>query len=155
MPFQPRFSSVLVLAVVTAVGLSRVTTISLVTALPINVCVAFFLWIVYYSWIYPYYISPLSVIPTVPGSPLWGHILTIATNEVGVPQRNWHETHGPIVRYFYAFGIERVSIADEEALHRILIKNPYNYPKPPPVKNWMSSILGEGVLLADGDVHAK
>lgn len=32
-------------------------------------------------------------------------------------------------------------------------RNPYNYPKPVRAKLWMVRILGEGVLLAEGDEH--
>lgn len=40
-----------------------------------------------WSWIYPFYLSPLKDIRTVPGFPLWGHFRAIITQEVGVPQR--------------------------------------------------------------------
>ncbi|KAI0126632.1 cytochrome P450 78A3 [Xylariales sp. AK1849] len=105
------------------------------------------------SWIFPFYISELRHVPTVPGFPLWGQFLEIITNECGVPQRNWHQEHGPIIRYFFPFGAERLSIADDEALKQMTVRNPYNYPKPVRAKLWMVRILGEGVLLAEGQEH--
>ena len=109
--------------------------------------------IVYSSYIYPFYISKLRHVPTVPGFPLWGQFFEIITTECGVSQRKWHQEHGPIIRYFFPFGAERLSIADDKAIHQMTVKNPYNYPKPVRAKLWMVRILGEGVLLAEGSEH--
>lgn len=101
------------------------------------------------------YISPLRKVPTVSGFPLWGQFFDIINNEVGVPQRKWHAEHGQIVRYFFPFGAERLSIAQDDAIKQITVRNPYNYPKPLRAKLWMVRILGEGVLLAEGDTHVR
>jgi cytochrome P450 len=108
---------------------------------------------IYQSYVYPFYISQLRHIPTVPGYPLWGQFIEIITTECGVSQRKWHEKHGPTIRYFFPFGAERLSIADDKAIHQMTVKNPYNYPKPVRAKLWMVRILGEGVLLAEGSEH--
>ncbi|KAI4861506.1 cytochrome P450 [Hypoxylon rubiginosum] len=109
--------------------------------------------VVWLSWIYPFYISELRHIPTVPGFPLWGQFFEIISQECGIPQRAWHKQLGPIIRYHFPFGAERLSIADDEALKQMTVKNPYNYPKPVRAKLWMVRILGEGVLLAEGQEH--
>ena len=110
---------------------------------------------VFWSWLYPFYVSPLRHVPTVPGFPLWGQFKDIITREVGVPQRDWHKRHGSIIRYFFPFGYERLSIADDDALRHLTVHNAYNYPKPLRAKLWMLRILGEGVLLAEGDEHIR
>ena len=112
-------------------------------------------YIIYQSWIYPFYVSPLRSVPTVPGFPLWGHTLPIITEEVGVPQRRWHKEQGPILRYFLFFGQARLSVIDDDALKQITVKNPYAWQKPPISKNFLVPILGEGVLLAEGDAHVQ
>ena len=112
-------------------------------------------YIIYQSWIYPFYISPLRFVPTVPGFPLWGHLIATATEEVGVPPRRWHEQHGPILRYFGAFGRSRLSVIDDEALKQITVRDPYIWPKPPVFKEFMVPILGEGLLVAEGDTHIQ
>lgn len=109
--------------------------------------------LVWRSWIYPYYVSELRHVPTVKGFPLWGQFLDIITEECGVPQRRWHQSHGPVIRYFFPFGAERLSVADDDALKHMTARNPYNYPKPLRAKLWMMRILGEGVLLAEGEEH--
>ncbi|KAI9661934.1 MAG: hypothetical protein M1821_009174 [Bathelium mastoideum] len=113
------------------------------------------LWIIYRSFIYPFYQSPLRHIPTVPSVPLWGHFFQIITSEVGVPQREWHRRHGSIVRYFFPLGIERLSITDDEAIKQVTVHDCYKYAKPTRVQDWMASILGRGVLLVDGREHMK
>ncbi|KAK0730373.1 cytochrome P450 [Lasiosphaeris hirsuta] len=123
---------------------------TVVSALATAVPLYLFVWM---SWLYPLYFSELRRVPTVPGNPLWGQFFTIIMEECGVPQRRWHKEHGPIIRYFFPFGAERLSIADDEALKHMTVKNPYNYPKPVRAKLWMVRILGEGVLLAEGQEH--
>ncbi|TDZ13448.1 Cytochrome P450 monooxygenase FUM15 [Colletotrichum spinosum] len=109
--------------------------------------------ILWQSYIFPFYISEMRTIPTVSGFPLWGQFFDIISREVGEPQREWHQEHGPIIRYFFPLGAERLSIADDEALKHMTVRNPYNYPKPVRAKLWMVRILGEGVLLAEGQDH--
>ena len=115
--------------------------------------IGFVIYTIYWSYLYPFYLSPLKIVPTVPGNPLWGQFFTIIQNEVGTPNREWHNTHGPIVRYFFPFGSERLSIADDDALNHMCNRNPYNFPKPDRARQWMTRILGDGVLLAEGNPH--
>ncbi len=117
--------------------------------------VGLMVYLVYWTYIYPFHVSPLRKVPTVPGFPLWGQFFTIIKHEIGVPNREWHLKYGPIIRYFFPFGAERLSIADDDALNHMCIKNPYNYPKPDRAKQWMVRILGEGVLLAEGNPHKQ
>ena len=79
----------------------------------------------------------------------------IIAEEAGVPQRRWHKQHGPIIRYFLVFGRERLSVIDDEALKQITVKNSYTWIKPQGYRNMMGSILGNGVFLAEGDIHAQ
>ena len=115
-------------------------------ALVVHICV-------WRSWYYPYHVSELRHIPTVPGYPLWGQIFEITTQECGVPQRQWHEKYGPMVRYFFPFGSERLSVTDATALSRITGERSRQYPKPWRVRQWMGRIFGNGLLLAEGDEH--
>ncbi|KAK4673346.1 hypothetical protein QC763_111120 [Podospora pseudopauciseta] len=120
------------------------------TALAAAIPFYLFVWL---SYLYPIYFSELRHVPTVPGNPLIGQFFTIITEECGVPQRRWHKELGPIIRYYFPFGAERLSVADDEALKHMTVKNPYNYPKPVRAKLWMVRILGEGILLAEGTDH--
>ncbi|KAK4252240.1 cytochrome P450 [Corynascus novoguineensis] len=112
-------------------------------------------WMIWRGWLYPTYFSELRHVPTVPGFPLWGHIIPVISEECGIPQRRWHRQHGPIIRYFFPLGCERLSVADDKGIRHLTVKNAYNYPKPLRAKLWMVRILGEGVLLAEGPEHAN
>lgn len=70
-----------------------------------------------------------------------------------MPQREWHQKYGSIIRYYFPFGAERLSVVDDDAIKQMTIRNPYNFPKPVRAKLWMVRILGEGVLLAEGQTH--
>lgn len=152
-PFRPRFIPVMMVSTLTAGVLSRITSLSTAAAVVLMYSVAISAYVIYWSWIYPYYVSPLRHVPTVPGNPLYGQLFDIIENEVGVCQRGWHKKYGPIVRYFFPLGTERLSIADDAALRQMTVKNPYNYPKPVGARKWMTRILGEGILLAEGNAH--
>ncbi|KAL2161419.1 hypothetical protein VTH06DRAFT_7980 [Thermothelomyces fergusii] len=111
--------------------------------------------VIWQGWLYPTYFSRLRHVPTVPGFPLWGQFIPIIFEECGIPQRRWHRQHGPIIRYFFPFGCDRLSIASDTGIRHLTVKNPYNFPKPVRAKLWMARILGEGVLLAEGADHVR
>lgn len=138
-----------------ALAFAKYTTVPTATAELYTLSAALSLYVFYYCYIYPFYISPLRHIPTVPGFPLWGQFFTIITTECGVAARDWHQQYGPIIRYFFPFGAERLSIAEDDAIKHMTVRNPYNYPKPQRARLWMMPILGEGVLLAEGQTHVK
>ena len=153
MPRGPKILPTLLISGALSVPIQRVTGHSLINILEITFGAALFVYLAYWSYIYPFYLSPLKAVPTVPGFPLWGHFFTIIRNEVSVPNREWHQKYGPIIRYFFLCGTECLSVADDEALNQICVKNPYNYPKPDRIKNWMGIVIGHGVLLAEGNFH--
>ncbi|MCJ1459607.1 hypothetical protein MMC28_009986 [Mycoblastus sanguinarius] len=156
MTYQLGFPSLLFLTLVIA---SFIATLSSPTFLAAWIYTFFIFipsyYIIYQSWIFPFYISPLRFVPTVPGFPLWGQTLTVATEEVGVPQRRWHKQHGPILRWFLPFGVARLSVIDDEALRQILIRNPYVWRKPPTTKHHLAYMLGDGVFSAEEDAHVQ
>ena len=156
MEYKLGFSSLLFLTLVIAFFVAKFSTLTPLAAWLYTfwTLVPAYL-IIYQSWIYPFYISPLRSVPTVSGFPLWGHLSMIISEEAGVPQRRWHKEHGPIIRYFLLFGHERFSVTDTEALKQITIRNTYTWIKPQSYRNTMFPILGNGVFLAEGDVHAQ
>jgi cytochrome P450 len=154
MGFQLGLNHLVAADTVAAFLISKTTTFTLTSLLPwIYLATIPAYLVIYKSYIYPIYISELRHVPTVPAFPLWGQFFDIIFQECGVPQRKWHQEHGPIIRYFFPFGAERLSIAEDKAIHQMTVKNPYNYPKPIRAKLWMVRILGDGVLLAEGSEH--
>ena len=156
MEYKLGFSSLLGLTCMIAFLVPYFSTLTRFSAWLLTFSIVFPSYYIFYqSWIYPFYVSPLRFVPTVPGFPLWGHVLIYATEEAGVPQRRWHKQYGPIVRYFGPFGGPKLSIIDEEALKQITVKDPYHWPKPPAFKNFMAPILGEGLVVVDGNTHIQ
>ncbi|KAK3906975.1 cytochrome P450 [Staphylotrichum tortipilum] len=147
-------SGVLSFAPILTIFLWRILGWWFVLALPTGLGTILTLyWGVWRSWVFPYFFSPLRHVPTVPGFPLWGQFMPIILEECGVPQRRWHDLYGPVIRYSFPLGCERLSFADDAGLKHLTTKNPYNFPKPVRAKLWMVRILGEGVLLAEGEEH--
>lgn len=154
MTFQFGLPHLVGAAPIAAFFISRVVSYSLIELLPWIYLTTIPLYItIYQSYIYPFYISDLRHIPTVPGYPLWGQFFTIITQECGVAQRQWHKELGTTIRYFFPFGSERLSVADDKSIHQILVKNTYNYPKPTRVRLWLNRVLGDGILLSEGSSH--
>lgn len=156
MAYELGFPSLLFLTLVIA---SFIATLSSLTRLSAWLYTFFVFvpsyYIIYQSWIFPFYISPLRSVPTVPGFPLWGQTHSFLTEEAGIPPRRWHKQHGPIVRWFLPFGVARLSVIDDEALKQIFIRNPYRWPKPPNTKANLAYMLGDGLLTVDGDAHVQ
>ncbi|CAG8469541.1 8352_t:CDS:10 [Diversispora eburnea] len=101
-----------------------------------------------YKWIiYPLYLSPLCKIPGPPTD----HFLL--GNFVGVPQIKWTKDYGGIICYRGLFNEPRISITDPQALQKVLVSDVYDYRKP--IFFSVKKILGEGIVLAEGDVHRQ
>ena len=157
MSYQLTFASLSLSSLLIGLSLHKLTALTAVTAFGGSYpTIILFYYVFYQSWLYPFYVSPLRGIPTPPCFPLWGHGPTLFTSEISVPLRKWHQEYGDIIRYIFPFGIERLSVVDQESIKQLTIKNPYNYPKPATVRNWMARVLGEnGVLLAEADLHIQ
>lgn len=140
------FSTILI-----SIILSRTTYLSFKQCLLYVFSSGIFLWILYRSFIYPFYFSPLRHVPTVSGryAALISHLPQRLSKEMGAAERDWHLKHGPIVRYFILpLGVERLAVADIEALKDINLRYPYRFAKPQRAIKWMQPILGEkGILL--------
>lgn len=156
MAYKLRFSYLLFLTLLIAFLVTTLSSLTLLTAwlYTFSVLIPSY-YIIYESWVYPFYICPLRFVPTVPGNPLWGQLFVLMKEEFGVPQRRWHKQHGPIIRYFFVFGVTRISITDDEALKQVTVRNSYVWRKPARYRTIAFPILGEGLLLAEGDAHVQ
>ncbi|CAG8618806.1 394_t:CDS:2 [Acaulospora morrowiae] len=108
-----------------------------------------------YKWIlYPLYISPLCKIPGPPPDHfLLGNFVKIFKEEVGHPQIKWTIDYGGVLCYRSLFNRPRVFITDPKALQHVLSTNVYDYPKPKMA--FVSSVVGNGILMAEGEVHRR
>ncbi|KAF8070435.1 cytochrome P450 [Lyophyllum atratum] len=106
--------------------------------------------------IYPYLLSPLRHIPGPPlGHPLYGQFPAIINGEAGIPQREWVKEHGPVVRAVGPLGIERLIFMKPDALHKILVSDWVDYPRPGFMRDVLGLTAGFGLLTVTGNDHKQ
>lgn len=57
------------------------------------------------------------------------------------------------IRYRGILNTEKVLVTDPNAVHDIFPTQPYSFIKPPPISKIIRSILGEGIIVVEGDAH--
>ncbi|KAF9567301.1 cytochrome P450 [Agrocybe pediades] len=106
--------------------------------------------------LWPRFLSPLRKVPGPPlGNIFLGQSPTIIRNETGIPQREWVKKYGPVVRIVGPVGIERMIFMKPEALHKILVKDWLDYPRPTFLRNILGLVTGYGLLTVTGNDHKQ
>lgn len=72
----------------------------------------------------------------------------VLNREPGAALSDWHNSYGPIVRFFGFAGEIRLSITDPAALTSILLRNAYSFHNG--AGNILADILGHGLICAEG-----
>lgn len=57
------------------------------------------------------------------------------------------------IRYHGILNVEKVLVTDPRAVHDILTARPYSFIKPPPISKIIRSLLGNGLVVVEGDAH--
>ncbi|KXJ88231.1 cytochrome P450 [Microdochium bolleyi] len=112
--------------------------------------------VIYSVFLYPKFLSPLIGLPEPSGGSWWnGHFATIIKEPSGSPQRRWASTlqHDGVIRYLGPFNQERLLVVGPKGLSEILVTKSYQFIKPPSVRAFLVRLLGNGVLVAEGDAH--
>jgi len=99
--------------------------------------------------------SPLRDLPG-PKSSSWiyGNFKEIWEAENSVLHEKWVQQYGPTLRYKGFLGLTRLYTMDTKALNHVLM-NSYDYQKPAPARFNLAEILGDGVLVTEGDKHKQ
>ncbi|KAF8513725.1 cytochrome P450 [Hysterangium stoloniferum] len=101
------------------------------------------------------FLSPLRGLPgPKPTSFVWGSLREVFDSDPAVQHMKWVEEYGPTMVYKGIFNSNRVMTLDSKALSHIL-SHSYNWQKPSQVRKNLASVLGEGVLFAEGDTHKR
>lgn len=58
-----------------------------------------------------------------------------------------------LIRYYVVGNIERVVLTSPKALSELLVTKVYDFEKPLTVRQSLRRIVGDGILLAEGDEH--
>ncbi|GAA5971159.1 hypothetical protein JCM11641_004166 [Rhodosporidiobolus odoratus] len=90
-----------------------------------------------------------------PDSFFFGNMARILAEEPGECHIRWMKQYGGALKYSDYAGDQRLLVSDPTALNHILLSNAYDYPKPDDVRGQLATILGEGVLFAEGEDHRR
>ncbi|KAL1744731.1 cytochrome P450 [Schizophyllum fasciatum] len=118
-------------------------------------CAAFGCRVVYCTFVYPRFLSPLRHVPGPPvGDPIVGACAPIFAKDANrLPARDWVKQYGPLVRIVGPIGIERLYVVDPEALHQILVKEWMDYERPEYLQRTLGLVAGHGLLTVTGKDH--
>jgi cytochrome P450 len=106
--------------------------------------------------VYRFYIKPRSnpirLLPAPTQAPAHKRLL----NEPNADQlAKWaHEINNEgFIRYYGILNVQKVLVTDPNIVHEILVKRPYSFIKPPPISKIIRSLLGNGIVVTEGDAH--
>lgn len=57
------------------------------------------------------------------------------------------------IRYHAILNVQKVLVTDPKIVHEILVTRPYSFIKPPPISKIIRSLLGNGLVVVEGDPH--
>ncbi|KAF2859481.1 cytochrome P450 [Piedraia hortae CBS 480.64] len=113
---------------------------------------------VYQLVIYPFYTSPFRNLPEPAEGRYnfpWAHGKFIKSEHNGAPLRRWllSVPNNGLIRLRVLFNQERILVTSSDAMKEILVTKPYDFQKPGQVSYLFRKLLGDGVLVANGDAH--
>ncbi|KIK54332.1 hypothetical protein GYMLUDRAFT_1023054 [Collybiopsis luxurians FD-317 M1] len=113
-------------------------------------------WVLHKLLFYPLFFSPLRNVPGPPlGHPLWGQYGKVVSFQSGLPQQEWAKQYGSVVRVIGPVGKETVMFSRPEALHKIMVKDWLDYPRPSYVRRFLGHITGYGLFTVTGYEHRQ
>ncbi|KAK0549243.1 hypothetical protein OC846_003399 [Tilletia horrida] len=111
----------------------------------------------YLTWLRPRFFPKIR---GVPGPPLegWllGHFREMLRQEPERALLQWNEQYGKekgAFRVVSAVGLERLVVTRYSILKQILVKRPYEFPKPAVARKILQSVVGEGLLTFEDKAH--
>ncbi|ODN97340.1 hypothetical protein L198_03903 [Cryptococcus wingfieldii CBS 7118] len=110
-----------------------------------------------YIYLYPFRLSRLSFrnLPgPEPGHWFWGHTQTLIAQQPNAMHTVWTNKYGPTICYPIFLGIQRFLTIDPSALNYILT-HPESFEKPSETRGELTTMLGNGLLVAEGSDHKK
>ncbi|CAG7938625.1 unnamed protein product [Penicillium olsonii] len=112
--------------------------------------------ILYQFWLYPSYLTPLKHIQT-PERRTWlrGNTKSVFIETPYAELREWIKTmpNDDIIRYYVVANLERLMCTSPKALGELLVTKVYDFEKPGVIRKSFRRVVGDGVLLAEGEDH--
>lgn len=86
-----------------------------------------------------------------------GQLFNLLPLPSGDPHRKWISEipNDGLIAYRHLFNRERVLVTSPQALSEVLVQKNYTFIKPPQLQQDIGTILGIGILLAEGDEHKR
>ena len=111
----------------------------------------------YNTTIYHYYVSPLRHLPGPQPKLIIGNMDEFVGKPGAGAELEWARKYGQsgVFRSTFLLGREAVHFMRPKALRKILVEDPYSYPKPPMAWKLLGLIAGYGLLTVEGDTHRK
>ncbi|EPQ27862.1 uncharacterized protein PFL1_04606 [Pseudozyma flocculosa PF-1] len=111
-------------------------------------------YVVYLSYLRP---NPLRHIPGPPAHPLLGNFLLMAKEPGALAEVRWSRQYAKdgMFRTQAFFGKPGIAFLRPKALRKILVEEPYLYPKPPQTSKLLALVAGRGLLTIEGEPHKK
>ncbi|KAE8131093.1 putative cytochrome P450 monooxygenase [Aspergillus pseudotamarii] len=129
---------------------SRIVTIA-VLATVITIAKLF-----YQLFFYPKFFTPLKHFPT-PSNRHWltGNTGSLIVDTPHALMKEWAKTvpNDGILRYYIVGNMERLTITSPAVLSEILVSKAYDFAKPLVIQQALRRVLGNGILIAEGEVH--
>ncbi|CAH1271280.1 CYP4F12 [Branchiostoma lanceolatum] len=124
------------------------------STLLVGLCTWLVVFLTYKLFLRPLYFSPLRAMPSPKFNPIVGQMWEIIRDEAVVPTLRRARKLGPVSRYFFLFGGERVLVAEPDAMKHILVTNHANYVRPPFMTRAFATFAEKGLLGVSGSEHA-
>ncbi|KAJ5292830.1 NAD(P)-binding protein [Penicillium atrosanguineum] len=112
--------------------------------------------LIYQLFLFPALFTPAKHIPTPPNR----HWLTGNTSSYFLEtpyehMRKWIRTmpNEGLIRYYIVGNIERIILTSPKALSELLVTKNYDFEKPLMARQSLRRVVGDGILLAEGDEH--
>ncbi|KAL1652241.1 hypothetical protein SLS58_000368 [Diplodia intermedia] len=122
----------------------------------ILVAINFSLWAFYKVLIYPFFLSPFRHLPgPVPRYPIIANGPAVMFRPPGSEILNWVKTipNDGLIRFRGFFNVDRIVPTHPRTIADVLVHNSYDFVKPTPLRSFLRRILGDGLIIVEGDEH--
>lgn len=119
-----------------------------------SLCLNVFLYAFYRLLIYPYFLSPLRHLPTIPGRP---HVKIIFDNPRGRIPLEWIRSvpNEGLIHFRNVFSQSMLLVTSHQALLDVMSSRTYDFEKPWRARDFLARIIGFGLILSEGQAHRK
>jgi cytochrome P450 len=113
------------------------------------------IYVLYRVFLYNLYIHPVNRVPgpKIGRIPFMGNFPEVMGSEVGASFKQWSQQYGGIVSFHGQWNRPMIAVTDPNLLKQVLTSQAYDFEKTSRTSNGLRRILGNGVLVAEGEEH--